>query len=1244
MTFRQFRIRMKTVCAVIVLCAAGIGWTSRYWTAQAAPATANPNEQAFEKLVKPFFDQNCMLCHDTDTATAGIRVDQLDASFEDRQIRPWEAIRQKIGDGTMPPEGMPQPTAAERKQMVDWITENIEAARIRVAPKNGLVRRLTVAQYRNTLQELLKLDDDLTKGVPPDAVSRDGFVNNQETLHLSTQLLESYLEIADTALTRAMVDPKTKPSIQDFRMDLGRSVNPAPFVGQLVLGDGSALLDNKDVLVTEPPLTKPFAFDRHVMRTKYRYIEGYQGNDTVRGWREFDSIYHSVYADMRGSKGYPKGEAISLVPEGMLLRPAIPNDEMFGTDGTYGPKANFKISTRELPDEGRFRITVMAAKYNDGLPLDPAVQAQAAGVADAVTFGNPATPQTVTIPKAGVYQVDVYSASAPPAPVVADASHLADGLSLDLAHAGELEGGAKYEDSPFGKVVAINKDGDVLKVPRADALNVGTGDFTVSLWVSPDVVREGGLVSLAPATQDPGTESTQYSPFSHGWYLKMDRTGSVRLQTAGADTRSAGAVTSSAPGILRTNMWQHVAVVVKRGGINATRIYVNGVLVGRGDIGSANLDNPKADLEFGRTPQGKQFRGKLHGFRIYKRALSEPEVLALVQPGRQFIIEPPPPPPGRGGAAAAPAGPRKPPTPEITLSLGGRQFSGSLPADTHKSAFLAVRLEAGPLKVDAQTSAMQDLERVVLTPLPAGNEIARKFLAFEKRSPQLGVHLGFRRDCGSTFAPVGEPQAVSGTELNRYVFEGTMKNFPNPEVEKDNVNYLAGVREIAVHSEYTDGRDMPRLMIRSIEFEGPYYDTWPAPSYKNIFVDSSHRNDPAAYAQDIVKSFATRAYRRPATNAEVDSLMAVYKSSAASGRRFEDSVKDALEVALTSPQFLFLTENSKTPGPEPLDEYELASKLSYFLWNGPPDGTTLNLAARGQLHKQLDAEVTRMTEDAKFSRFADEFTSQWLNLDKFTVLEPDRKLFPLLTHDTRVQLRQEPIAFVEYLMRHNLPVRNLVSSDFIVANETVAGYYGLGDKVESGYKFVPIKHERPELGGVLTEAAIMAGLSDGRESNPVKRGAWLARKIIAEPPADPPPNVPALKADEAHTLRERIEQHRNQPGCRQCHSKIDPWGIAMEEFDAGGRLKQKPADAHSTLPDKTEVSGANELKRYLGEDRIDQVAYSVLKHLATYGTGRTLTYNELDAMRQDEARLKTDGYRMKDLIRYVAESKMFLEK
>ena len=351
-------------------------------------------EPSFDQIVTPFFKQNCMACHNAELSTAGIRVDQLDAQLEDRHLQVWEAIRRRVRDGSMPPKGMPQPASADRQRMVEWITQALEVARLRPAPKNGMVRRLTVSQYRNTLRELLLLDDDLTVGLPPDAVSKDGFVNNKDTLQLSPVLTESYFEIAEEALNRAIVDPKSKPSIQNFRVDLGAYVNPAPIREKLILGAGSQLLNNEDVLVTQLMPKKPFAFEPFFMRTKYRFIEGYQGNDTVRGWREYDSIYHAVFADMRGSGGYPKGEAYSTVPQGLLLRPAIPNDENFGLNGdsTYGPKANFKISLRELPDYGPFRVTVTAAKYNDGLLLDPGATPQKVPTASSIAIRKPARP------------------------------------------------------------------------------------------------------------------------------------------------------------------------------------------------------------------------------------------------------------------------------------------------------------------------------------------------------------------------------------------------------------------------------------------------------------------------------------------------------------------------------------------------------------------------------------------------------------------------------------------------------------------------------------------------------------------------------------------------------------------------------------------------------------------------------------------------------------------------------------
>ena len=291
------------------------------------------------------------------------------------------------------------------------------------------------------------------------------------------------------------------------------------------------------------------------------------------------------------------------------------------------------------------------------------------------------------------------------------------------------------------------------------------------------------------------------------------------------------------------------------------------------------------------------------------------------------------------------------------------------------------------------------------------------------------------------------------------------------------------------------------------------------------------------------------------------------------------------------------------------------------------------------------SHIDRMIADPRFARFASEFVAQWLSLDKFQVLEADRKRFPKLTRDTRKALEQEPVEFVKHLIRNNLPARDLIASDFILANEAVADYYGLADKTESGFRFVAIPHGRPDLGGLLTQPAILAGLSDGRESNPVKRGAWVARKIVAEPPADPPPNVPVLKDTAGLTLRQRLEQHRNVPACMQCHLKIDPWGVPFEEYDAGGRHKKEQVDSRSTLPDKTEVTGVDGLKHYLVEDRLDQVAFSILKHLATYAAGRSLTYNEQYELRTNAVReLKANDYRMKDMVRYIARSRIFLEK
>ena len=412
----------------------------------------------------------------------------------------------------MPPESAPQPNSAERQAAFDWITAALEVARSRPTPKNGNVRRLTVSQYRNTLRELLLLEDDLTDTLSPDAVSEDGFVNNTETLEFSPLQMEAYLEIAADALSRAIVNPDSKPSIQNFRVDLGRSINPNPLPNNLILGANSLLLDTADYTVTEATPSKQFPFEPRRMRTKYRFIEGYRGNATVRGWREFDSIYHAVFACMRGSRGYPKGSPYSTVPDGLLLRPAIPTDEIFQSGGTYGPKANFKISLRELPDYGRFRVTVTAAKYDDGLLLGSEDPVQDPARPDSVLIRDLDGPRTVTIGESGIYQVDIYEAQRQGLPEPAPAAQLSEGLAglwpLDGDGPGQLEGDARYVDSPFGKAISLDGEDDALVIPREDSMDVGTGDFTVAAWVHPTQLRHSGLIALG------GHDWTQ------GWYLK----------------------------------------------------------------------------------------------------------------------------------------------------------------------------------------------------------------------------------------------------------------------------------------------------------------------------------------------------------------------------------------------------------------------------------------------------------------------------------------------------------------------------------------------------------------------------------------------------------------------------------------------------------------------------------------------------------------------------------------------------
>lgn len=1190
----------------------------------------------FNANIKPLLNQYCAGCHNASEMESGIRVDHLDGSLTDRQLFLWEEIKEQVSQEAMPPEDQKQPSENEKRLLENWISETLHVAKSQPRPKNGSTRRLTVQQYRNTIKELLGIEDEIAERLPPDSISRDGFVNNEKSMLLSPLLIEAYFEIAQKALDICIVDEKTKPVIQNFRVDFGRKVNNHPYPSKLILGANSHLLQNDEFVVNELIAKKPFAFTPFRMQQKFRYIEGYRGNATVRGWKEFNSIYHAVFACMRGNGGYPKGFAHETVPEGLLLRPAIPSKELFGIESTYGPKANFKIALRELPEHGKFMVKVKAAKYVGGMLLDRGESAIGNSNPNLVSFIHPIKQSKVKIQEPGIYQAVLYTGPAEFKSVAPDFSKLGkslvgswsfenqfDGVNLNSDNTkpelnGIALGGAKVIGTAFGKSLSVDGKNDSVVVKRHPSMNVGEGDFTVSAWIRPTELRQGGIVCLG-----------KYSG-THGWYLDMpNNKGVIRIETANPQNQLNGTVQSK-NGIIKANQWQHVAAVVSRKP-NETRIYVNGFEVARGTISKTNLDNPNVDLHIGRIQDAKLFKGEIDEVKIYTRLLGISEIQALLVNGKELIVPPQS---------------TKPRRVRLSLSdteMGHREVSGML----NQSNFALVRLAEGELRMTAECDGSNVVTRLNLVRVENDDEVAKRFLSFEKRNPKVGVYVGLRRDCGHTLAPVGSPIEIDSKKSVEFRFEGAINNFPSPDVEKNNVNYLAGVREIGIRSEYTDGRETPQLLVKSVEFEGPYYESWPPATHQAIFIDSLNKNKPLIYAREILHHFASRAFRRPATKQEVDSYFSVFETSFDRyGNDFNSSIKDAIVVVLTSPQFLFLLEKSESPEPEPLNQAEVASKLSYFLWNSPPDKKTLELASRGELTKNLDEEVARMINDSKFSRFCNQFCKQWLELEKFDVVEIDRNRFPRLTRDTIKNLRKEPVEFIRYLIANDLPLRNLVDSDFLMANEVTATYYELDKIPETGFRFAPIQKERPELGGLLSQAAIMSGLSDGRASNPVKRGAWIARKIIAEPPDDPPPNVPALSKDTSKLpLRQRLEVHRNQKGCAACHSGIDPWGLPLEQFDAGGRFINKVnTDSLSILPDKTEINGYLAFKSYLLEAQINQVAFSFTKHLTTYAIGRSLTYNEIESLKQKCVELKARNYKMQDIVRFVVKSRMFLEK
>jgi hypothetical protein len=426
-------------------------------------------------------------------------------------------------------------------------------------------------------------------------------------------------------------------------------------------------------------------------------------------------------------------------------------------------------------------------------------------------------------------------------------------------------------------------------------------------------------------------------------------------------------------------------------------------------------------------------------------------------------------------------------------------------------------------------------------------------------------------------------------------------------------------------------------------------------SYRHLMVATpSATVSKAQAAGQIIRTFTDRAFRRPVTEEEMQSLMAFWSQADSAGHTFNQSIQLTLQTVLASPQFLFRIESEPLPGERDnvhtLNEYELASRLSYFLWSSLPDDELFKLAGTGKLRASLTAQVQRMLKDPRSERFIENFTGQWLSLRQMQNVSPDATLYPGFDEALRNAMTQETQLFFKSIVQEDRSVLDLIDANYSFVNERLARHYGLtgikGDEFQR-VTFSPADHR----GGLLTQASFLTVTSYPARTSPVQRGKWVLENLLDDAPPPPPPNVPALAEDAkalTGTMRQRMEQHRTNPQCAACHARMDPIGFCLENYDATGAWRTKDAtneviDASGKLPNGTTFDGPEQFKNVLMLQK-DKFARTVTAKMLTFALGRGLEDEDNCVVDEMERSLQLHNYKFSTLVNEIVKSDPFQKR
>ncbi|MBI1353157.1 MAG: DUF1592 domain-containing protein [Acidobacteria bacterium] len=437
-----------------------------------------------------------------------------------------------------------------------------------------------------------------------------------------------------------------------------------------------------------------------------------------------------------------------------------------------------------------------------------------------------------------------------------------------------------------------------------------------------------------------------------------------------------------------------------------------------------------------------------------------------------------------------------------------------------------------------------------------------------------------------------------------------------------------------------------RLFVERIDVGGPFdYDPRAQSAWNKLFVCDQPTRDCAA---EILSTLARRAYRRPPTEQEVSELVALVDAAQARGDSFEAGVQLALKAVLISPNFLFRVERDPEPGQvRRLNDFELASRLSYFVWSSMPDDELLAAAEQGKLADAagVEAQVRRMLADERASALVHNFGGQWLQLRKLDEAQPAAEQFPTFHDYLRQAMRQETELFFETILREDRSIVEFIDADWTFVNNQLAALYGI--QGVKGHRMRKVQLDGHIRGGVLTQASVLTVSSYPTRTSPVLRGLWVLENLLGAPPPPPPADVPPIdesKIGPEMSVRRQFEIHRANPSCSVCHVAMDPIGFSLENFDAIGRWRAedggRPVDASGELPDGRKFDGPIALKGILLQDKAE-LARTLSEKMLTYALGRGLRRDDALAVKQVGDAVVADDYRFSRLIVEIAKSPLF---